>query len=103
VLVPGLTDDPANIEAVGRIVAQLRNFEWLEVLPLHQMEVFKWSALHLDYPLQDTPTPEQVGTAMETLCSRLRGPLTHRRSDVPACYRCDWSAADPGSVPGGGS
>ena len=26
-----------------------------------------------------------------------------QRSDVPACYRSDWSAADPGSVPGGGS
>ena len=49
----------------------MRNVEWLDVLPLHQMDVFKWSALHLDYPLQDTPTPtpEQVGTAMETLRS----------------------------------
>ncbi len=71
VLVPGLTDDPANIEAVGRIVAPMRNVEWLEVLPFHQMGAFKWSALHLDYPLQNTPTqtPEQVEVAMEILRS----------------------------------
>ena len=69
VLVPGLTDDPANIEAVGRIVAPMRNVEWLEVLPFHQMGVFKWRTLQLDYALLDTPTPspEQVATAMEIL------------------------------------
>jgi pyruvate formate lyase activating enzyme len=69
VLVPGLTDDPANIEAVGRIVAPMRNVEWLEVLPLHQMGAFKWQALGLEYALANapTPTPQQVATAMDIL------------------------------------
>ncbi len=69
VLVPGLTDDPANIEAVGRIVAPMTNVEWLEVLPFHQMGVFKWQTLHLDYHLANTPTPtpQQVGAAIEIL------------------------------------
>jgi pyruvate formate lyase activating enzyme len=69
VLVPGLTDDPANVEAVGRIVAPMSNVEWLEVLPFHQMGAFKWHTLRLDYPLENTatPTPEQVRSAMEIL------------------------------------
>jgi pyruvate formate lyase activating enzyme len=71
VLVPGLTDDPANVAAVGKVVSQMRNVEWLEVLPLHQLGAFKWKALHLDYPLADTPTPtpEQVAATMEILRS----------------------------------
>ncbi|PNG26761.1 pyruvate formate-lyase-activating protein [Methylocella silvestris] len=54
VLVPGLTDDPAHIDAVARFVAPMRNVEWVEVLPFHQMGAFKWRALGLDYQLADT-------------------------------------------------
>lgn len=69
VLVPGLTDDPANVAAVGQLVARMSNVEWIELLPLHQMGAFKWSALHLDYPLENTPTPsaQQVASAMAVL------------------------------------
>ena len=56
VLVPGLTDDPANIEAVARFVAPMKNVEWVEVLPFHQMGSFKWKPLGLEYQLADTPT-----------------------------------------------
>jgi pyruvate formate lyase activating enzyme len=67
VLVPGLTDEPANIEKVAEFVAPMKNVEWVEVLPLHQMGAFKWQALGLDYSLDGTPTPtaEQVRTAQE--------------------------------------
>src|SRR5690349_17574480 len=67
VLVPGLTDDPANIWKVAEFVAPMKNVEWVEVLPLHQMGEFKWKALGLDYKLADTPTPtiEQVHAALE--------------------------------------
>ena len=57
VLVPGLTDDPANIEAVAKFLAPMNNVEWVEVLPFHQMGEFKWKALGLEYKLADTPTP----------------------------------------------
>jgi pyruvate formate lyase activating enzyme len=69
VLVPGLSDDRANIEAVGRIVSPMHNVEWLEVLPFHQMGAFKWKSLGLEYPLDRTPTPEgeQVRAAMDIL------------------------------------
>lgn len=67
VLVPGLTDDPANIAKVARFVAPMKNVEWVEVLPFHQMGAFKWKALGLDYRLDDTPTPmpAQVDAALE--------------------------------------
>ncbi len=61
-LVPGLTDDPANVEAVAKFVAPMKNVEWVEVLPFHQLGSFKWKALGLDYTLADTPPapPELV-------------------------------------------
>ncbi|MEM5404512.1 pyruvate formate-lyase-activating protein [Paraburkholderia unamae] len=55
VLVPGLTDEPDNIRTVARFVAPMRNVEWVEVLPFHQMGAFKWHALGLDYTLEDKP------------------------------------------------
>lgn len=66
VLVPGLTDAPANIEKVAKFVAPMTNVEWVEVLPFHQMGAFKWQALGLDYRLVDTPAPteEQVRAAL---------------------------------------
>jgi pyruvate formate lyase activating enzyme len=53
VLVPGLSDAPANIEGVARFVAPMKNVEWVEVLPFHQFGSFKWKALGLDYKLAD--------------------------------------------------
>jgi pyruvate formate lyase activating enzyme len=55
VLVPGLTDDPANVEGVARFVAPMKNVEWVEVLPFHQLGEFKWKDLGLEYQLADTP------------------------------------------------
>ena len=36
-LVPGATDDPANVEGIARFVAPMKNVEWVEVQPFHQM------------------------------------------------------------------
>jgi pyruvate formate lyase activating enzyme len=62
VLVPGLTDAPANVEAVARFVAPMKNVAWVEVLPFHQLGAFKWQKLGLEYALGDTPpaSPELV-------------------------------------------
>jgi pyruvate formate lyase activating enzyme len=57
VLVPGLTDDPDNVDGIARFVAPMRNVEWVEVLPFHQMGAFKWKAMGLTYELSETPTP----------------------------------------------
>jgi pyruvate formate lyase activating enzyme len=55
-LVPGETDDPANVDGIARFVAPMKNVEWVEVQPFHQMGSFKWTAMGLDYKLLDTPT-----------------------------------------------
>ena len=57
-LVPGDTDDPANVEGIARFVAPMKNVEWVEVQPFHQMGAFKWKAMGLDYKLSNTPTAE---------------------------------------------
>ena len=65
-LVPGLSDDPANIEKVAKFIGPMTNVEWVEVLPFHQMGAFKWKTLGVEYRLAETPTatPEQVQAAL---------------------------------------
>lgn len=67
VLVPGLTDDPKNIEQIARFAAELTTVERVEVLPFHQLGRFKWQELALNYSLQDVqaPTNEMVERACE--------------------------------------
>ena len=57
VLVPGLTDDMADITKVAEFVAGLGNVERVDVLPFHQMGRFKWKELGLDYKLKDVEPP----------------------------------------------
>ena len=61
-LVPGHTDDPANVDGIARFVAPMKNVEWVEVQPFHQMGAFKWKAMNLEYKHTDTlpPSPELV-------------------------------------------
>ncbi len=66
-LVPGVTDDPANVEGVARFVAPMKNVEWVEVQPFHQLGAFKWKAMNLDYKLAhaSTPTPDLIERCIE--------------------------------------
>ena len=57
VLVPGLTDDLADIASIATFAASLGNVERVEVLPFHQMGRFKWEKLGLDYTLKDAEPP----------------------------------------------
>jgi pyruvate formate lyase activating enzyme len=56
-LVPGLTDEPSNVEGIARFVAPMKNVEWVEVQPFHQLGAFKWKGMKLDYKESSTPTP----------------------------------------------
>jgi pyruvate formate lyase activating enzyme len=57
-LVPGLTDDPANVDGIARFVAPMKNVEWVEVQPFHQLGEFKWKAMKLDYKLANASAPD---------------------------------------------
>ena len=57
-LVPGLTDDPANVEEIAKFVAPMKNVEWVEIQPFHQaLGAFKWKAIGIDYKEANTPSP----------------------------------------------
>ena len=62
-LVPGLTDDPANVERIARFVAPMKNVEWVEVQPFHQLGAFKWKAMNLEYKHADTPPASRISSS----------------------------------------
>jgi pyruvate formate lyase activating enzyme len=55
-LVPGLTDDAANVEKIAKFVAPMKNVHWVEVQPFHQLGAFKWKAMGLEYKEANTPS-----------------------------------------------
>ena len=55
-LVPGLTDDPDNVEKIAKFVAPMKNVEWVEVQPFHQLGAFKWKAMGIEYKEANTPS-----------------------------------------------
>ncbi len=66
VLVPGLTDEPANISGVAAFAAGLGPaVERVEVLPFHKLGEYKWRALGKQYALTETlpPSPEAIEAA----------------------------------------
>ena len=60
VLVPGLTDDSANVEGLADFAASLKMVERVEVAPFHKMGEFKWAELRLPYELADTEPPTRA-------------------------------------------
>ena len=63
VLVPGLTDDEAEMTNVAEYGASLGVVERAEILPFHQMGKYKWENLGLDYRLADTEPPSNEAVA----------------------------------------
>jgi pyruvate formate lyase activating enzyme len=57
VLVPGLTDNPDDIDGLASFVSTLHNVERLEVLPFHKLGAAKYTDLGIPFPLAHTPTP----------------------------------------------
>ena len=60
VLVPGLTDDAADIARIAKFGASLGNVARVDVLPFHQMGKYKWKQLGMNYTLNDTDPPDQA-------------------------------------------
>jgi pyruvate formate lyase activating enzyme len=62
VLVPGWTDDMAEVERIAAFAAGLGNVERVDVLPFHQMGRFKWEKLKMNYLLRDAQPPSRETT-----------------------------------------
>jgi len=71
VLVPGLTDDRANVDALAAIAEEVPTIERVEVLPFHRMGAPKYEALGLPFPLAETPPPETA--TIERVRAQFRG------------------------------
>ncbi len=70
VLVPGLTDDLADIAKIAAFAAELGNVERVDVLPFHQMGQYKWKELGMAYTLADVQPPDN--DAVERTCDVFR-------------------------------
>jgi pyruvate formate lyase activating enzyme len=73
VLVPGWTDDAAEISLLADFVAQLGNVKRVDVLPFHQLGQFKWEKLALDYRLRDAEPPSRAKTEEAIARFRAKG------------------------------
>ncbi len=69
VLVPGLTDDVRDLEAIRRFLDGLSNVKRVDVLPYHTLGVAKWHELKIAYRLEDArpPTADEIARARSIL------------------------------------
>lgn len=69
VLIPGYTDDPAELKKFGERFKDYQCVEKLEIQPYHHLGVHKWESMGEIYQLKDVPdnTPEQLEAARKIL------------------------------------
>lgn len=59
VYVPGIHNDEQDLLNLGRYIGTLNGVEKFEILPYHQMGIYKWQALGKVYPLDGVPSPTE--------------------------------------------
>lgn len=69
VLVPGLTDDERELQALSDFLGELKTVSRTEILPYHTLGLFKWENLGIPYSLKDAeaPTEEEIERAKKIL------------------------------------
>ena len=69
VLVPGVTDQEEDLQAMRRFLEELKTVEKVEILPYHFLGEPKWEKLGIPYSLHgvEPPTQEQIAKAKEIL------------------------------------
>ncbi|WP_106768116.1 pyruvate formate-lyase-activating protein [Paenibacillus faecalis] len=63
VYVPGIHEQEEDLLELGRFIGTLNGVEKFEILPYHQMGVYKWEELGKDYPLEGVPSPTEEEVA----------------------------------------
>lgn len=63
VVVPGLTDAPAHIRALGEFVRGFANVQKIELLPFRKLCLPKYEQMGISFPLRDTPEASEQGVA----------------------------------------
>jgi pyruvate formate lyase activating enzyme len=69
VLIPGYTDDEADLLTAYEYLKNFKNIEKIEVLPYHSTGKIKWENLNVEYPLEGVrvPTADEVERARSIL------------------------------------
>jgi pyruvate formate lyase activating enzyme len=69
VLIPGITDKPELLHAMGKHFKDYKTIEKIEIQPYHKLGIHKWEALGWDYQLKDARenTPEEIEKAVTIL------------------------------------
>lgn len=61
VVVPGITDNEADLFELGKFIGTLKNLKALDVLPYHTMGISKYENLGIEYPLKGVDAMSQEG------------------------------------------
>ena len=59
VLVPDWTTKPELLESLAQMVKNRPSMVRFEILPFHQMGLYKWQEMRLEYQLKDTEQPSR--------------------------------------------
>ena len=71
VVVPGLTDGPAQVREIARIAGRFSNLQKLELLPFRKLCAEKYERMGIPFPLKDTPEMgEESLRELEQLCGQ---------------------------------
>ncbi|MEN6390137.1 MAG: pyruvate formate-lyase-activating protein [Syntrophomonas sp.] len=60
VLIPGVTDEPGELQELALWIAGMPNIQRLELLPYNDLGVYKWAELGLNYGLPEAKPPNEV-------------------------------------------
>ncbi|RXP57675.1 pyruvate formate lyase-activating protein [Lutibacter sp. HS1-25] len=69
VLIPGITNKPELLHAMGEHFKDYKTIEKIEIQPYHKLGIHKWEALGWEYQLKDARenTPEEIEEAAKIL------------------------------------
>lgn len=59
VYVPGIHNEEEDLVRLGQFIGTLQGVEKFEILPYHQMGIYKWKELGIDYPLEGVSSPSE--------------------------------------------
>ena len=70
-IIPGINDDPANLESTARFLQELNSIHQVDLLPYHHIAMSKYARMGVSYTLPDTAPPsaehiQNIQTQMET-------------------------------------
>lgn len=69
VIIPGITDNKEDLITLKNFISSLKTVQNVELLPYHNLGIYKWEKLNVEYQLKGVPnaTEEDINTAKKIL------------------------------------